>query len=113
MIQAAVYGRLGKDPQTRTTKTDAVMATTSIAVDMTPHNAEDQEIQWFNVVSFGRVAETLARHYKGDLVSMSGKVVLNRWEGPDGVEREQFQIIADSVVSAKSVRSGGRKRAQS
>lgn len=110
MMQAAVYGRLGRDPQTRTTRNENQMTTTSIAVDVSPHNAETQETQWLAVLAFGKAAETLERHSKGDLVSLAGRVVLNRWTGSDGEEREQLQIIADSVVSARTVRPGGRRR---
>lgn len=61
-------------------------------------------------MAFGKVAETLARHKKGDLISASGRLKLNRWTDRDGGEHEQLQIVADAVVSARSVRPGGRRR---
>jgi single-strand DNA-binding protein len=109
MIVASIYGRLGKDAEARTTRNNNEMAFTSIAVDATPFGAEQQETLWLRVTAFGKVAETLARHQKGDLVSVSGKVSLNRWTAADGAEREQLQIIADQVISARTVRPGGRK----
>jgi hypothetical protein len=43
MIRASLYGRLGQDPQSLTTKSGKAMARASIAVDCTAHNAEQQE----------------------------------------------------------------------
>jgi len=113
MIHASIYGRLGRDPETRQTKNGNNMVMTSIAVDATPGNHEgDQETIWFQVLAFGRVAETLARHSKGDLVSMSGRVTQNRWTGSDGEERVSMTIVADTVISARSVRPGGGRKKQ-
>ena len=109
MMQAAVHGRLGRDPETRTTRNGKEMAFASIAVDVTPFGADQEETLWMNVTAFGKSAEFLSRHQKGDLVSLSGKVSMNRWTAANGAEREQLQIVVDSLVSARSVRPGGRK----
>jgi single-strand DNA-binding protein len=113
MIQASIYGRLGRDPQTRQTKNGSNMVTASIAVDATPGNHDgDQETIWFQVLAFGKVGDTLARHQKGDLVSMSGRITQSRWTSQAGEEKTGMTIIADTVISAKSVRpGGGRKKA--
>ena len=109
--QIAAYGRLGADPVIRQSQSGNEWATANIAVNL----ASDDESppQWFGLVAFGRSAEALCRHLKGDLLSVSGRLQINRWHGQDGAEREQLQIVADAVISAKSVRpGGGRKRAQ-
>ena len=54
MIAASIYGRLGRDPETRHTIAGEEMATASLAVDATPFNAEDRETIWSNVLAFGR-----------------------------------------------------------
>lgn len=104
------YGRLGGDPRSIPTKTGNAMAVATLAVDI----SEDAEgpPQWFGIVCFGTVADTLLRHSKGDLVSVSGRLQRRTFTGRDGEEREQLQCIADTIVSARSVRpGGGRKRA--
>lgn len=107
--QAAVYGRLGGDPVKRTSASGKDWATATLAVNL--GDDDEGQPQWFGVVAFGRTAEALCRHTKGDLLSVSGRLKLNRWQGQDGGEREQLQVVADAVVSAKSVRpGGGRKR---
>ncbi len=114
MIQASIYGRLGRQPENRQTKTGNAMTTCSIAVDATPSNhAGDQETIWFQVLAFGRAGETLDRHSKGDLVSLSGRITQSRWAGSDGDERVSMTIVADAVISARSVRPGGGRKANS
>ncbi len=106
----AAYGRLGSDPVQRQSQSGNPWATASIAVPL-GQNDDGALVQWFSVVAFGRVAETLARHTKGDLLSVSGKLQLNRWTDREGNDREQLQVIADTVMSAKAVRpTGGRRR---
>ena len=71
-----------------------------------------EETLWLSVLAFGRVAEDLARHAKGEPVSVNGRVRLERYQSRDGEERETWQVLADSVVSSRSVRprGGGSKR---
>ena len=112
--QAAIYGRLGRDPETRSTATGKTMAVGAVAVDLELRaRGQDTstEAEWFNLIAFGRAAETLARHEKGDLVSVAGRLQLSAWTTATGETRRQFQIVADSVVSARTVRPGGRKKA--
>lgn len=104
----AAYGRLGADPVQRQSQAGKPWATASLAVQI--GEGDDAPPQWFQLVAFGRVAETLAGHAKGDLVSVAGKLQLNRWQDRDGKDHERLQILADAVLSARSVRPGGRKR---
>ena len=85
------------------------MASTSIACDATGFNDEEQRTVWYRVTAFGRLADLLAKHQKGDLLSVSGQLSLSVWE-KDGKEQQSQQVIVDAIVSAKTVRSGGKKR---
>ena len=111
--QAAIYDRLGRDPETRETANGKPMTMVAVAVDLEcRERGKDTETQaeWFDVLAFGRSAETLAKHEKGDLVSVAGRLQLSAWTTSTGETRRQFQLVADSVVSARAVRpSGGRK----
>lgn len=50
-------------------------------------------------------------HYqKGDLISVSGTLQVNQWTGHDGQTQSGYGLVADSVISAKTVRPGGNKR---
>lgn len=111
--QISAYGRLVADPQTRTTNSGTSMAMGRLAVAL-PCNAaaEGQATFWLGVIAFGKQADALARHVKGDMLSVSGAMQLNQWTGKDGGTQQGYQIVADSVISAKTVRPGG-KRAES
>ncbi len=104
MIHAALYGRLSKDPQTRTTASGKAMAIATLAVDATPNNADTEETLWVSVLAFGRQAETLERHRKGEMVAVTGRLTQSRWTGKDGQERTGFSLMADAIVSCRTVR---------
>ncbi len=110
MIVASVYGRLGADPVERETRKGKPMVTASVAVNAGRADA-DEETVWFSLVGFGRTAETLARHQKGDLLAAMGALHRTRFTGRDGQEREGWSLTVESIMSARTVRpSGGRKR---
>ena len=104
--QIAVYGRMGGDPRTIATKSGTTMATASMAVDVSAR--ETEETLWLGLVAFGGVAESLLKHGKSDMVSVSGRVQISRWKATDGTDKEQLQVVADSLVSVRTVRLGGR-----
>ena len=112
----AVYGRLGSDPREHETRKGGTMATASLAVDV-PDRSQGagegaEETLWLRVTAFGRVAESLAGHSKGDPVSVSGRLQFSRYQARDGADREQWQIVADALVSARTVprAAGGARR---
>lgn len=110
MMHGAEYGRLGAAPVERRSRDDKIWATASLALDI--DQEPDAAPLWIGVVSFDRVADDLLRHGKGDLLSVSGRVQLNRWnDRRTGEARRQLQIVAGSLISARTVRSsGGRRR---
>lgn len=65
---------------------------------------------WLGVVAFGKQADFLMRHDKGELVSVSGSLQMNQWTGQDGAQQTGYQVVADSVISARTVRPGGGRK---
>ncbi len=111
MMHGAIYGRLGRDPKAIETTTGKTMAASSLAVNLIRDAPEDTPPEWIAIIAFGRQAEILLRHKKGDLISASGRVQRNIYTNKNGDEISELQIVADSVVSARSVRpSGGKKK---
>jgi single-stranded DNA-binding protein len=105
--QISAYGRLVADPQTRITGKGTNMAMARLAL---PCNAADngEATFWLGVIAFGKQADALAKHRKGDLVSVAGNMQLNQWTGQDGGTQQGYQVIAGSVLSARTVRPGGK-----
>lgn len=109
MIQASIHGRIGQSPTTSQTKTGKPMTRCSMAVDVTGHNASDEESVWVSVMAFNRVADDLARAEKGQTLSAMGRLTRSHYVAKDGTERESWSLLADSVLTVKSARPPGRK----
>lgn len=78
--QIAAYGRLVADVQSKTTSNGNAMTFGRMVVSMPCHNTENGEAPfWLGVVAFGKQAEALARHGKGELISVSGTMQINQW----------------------------------
>ncbi|HDR2341996.1 TPA: single-stranded DNA-binding protein [Enterobacter kobei] len=110
--QISAYGRLVADVQSRTTNNGNPMAFTRMAVTLPCQKAENGEVTfWLGVVAFGKQADALAGHVKGDLVSVAGAMQVNQWTGKDGGTQQGYQVVADSVISARTARPGGKRGA--
>ncbi|WES69661.1 single-stranded DNA-binding protein [Superficieibacter sp. HKU1] len=108
--QISAYGRLVADVQSRTTNNDKPMAFTRMAVTLPCQKAENGESTfWLAITAFGKQAEALAKHQKGDMVSVAGNMQVNQWTGNDGGTQTGYQVIADSVISARTARPRGKK----
>jgi single-strand DNA-binding protein len=108
-MTATVYGRCAFDPRQHITQTGKPMTTARLAVDVTGRDESDQQTMWVDVLAFGRSADDLSRAEKGQHVSAMGKVTRGTYTTKDGTEREQWTLLADGVVTARSGRPGGRK----
>lgn len=107
--QIAAYGRIAADIQTKATSSGGNMAFTRIAVSLPCRAAENGEAtMWLGVTAFGKQADALARHQKGDLVSVAGQLQVNQWTGPDGSIQSGYALVADSVISARTAKPGGK-----
>ncbi len=91
-------GRLGKDPVSRSTASGKNMVTASLAVSL--QAKQSNVVQWFDLVAFGRCADALSQHGKGDAVAVFGTLQLNVWE-KDGTERKDLSVVLDAVLSAR------------
>ncbi|HFV4895816.1 TPA: single-stranded DNA-binding protein, partial [Escherichia coli] len=99
------------DPQLKTTSKGTQMAMASMAVPLPCSQADDgTATMWLSVLAFGRQADALAKHQKGELVSVAGNMQVSQWTGQNGETRQGWQVIADSVISARTVRPGGKTR---
>ncbi|MGG5931377.1 single-stranded DNA-binding protein [Salmonella enterica] len=111
--QIAAYGRLVVDPQTKTTSKGTNMTMARMAVSLPCSASQDgQATLWLGVLAFGKQADALAKHTKGDVVSIGGTMQVNQWTGQDGSAQSGYTVIADSVVSARTARPGGRSGQQ-
>lgn len=96
MNQVALIGRLGRDPEMRVTQNGTPVAKFTIAVERI---GPDKEADWFDVVAFNKVAESLAqRMRKGCRVGVSGRLKQEKWVDKDsGQKRSKISVIAQQI----------------
>lgn len=96
-----VIGRLGADPELRSTGNGTKVATLSIATSerYKDRNGEKQEkTEWHRVVAWSRLAEICADYLKkGSLVYIEGPIQTREWEDKDGQKRYTTEIKALSM----------------
>jgi single-strand DNA-binding protein len=93
-----LVGRLGRDPETRSTGGGQAVANFSIATDETykDRNGEKQKrTEWHKIVVWGKQAE-IAQQYlkKGSLLFLEGRIQSREWQDKEGQKRTSFEIVA-------------------
>ena len=89
-----LIGRLGQDPTLRYTANQTPVVEFSLAVD----NRHNAGTDWFNVVAWAGLAETIAEHKtKGDQVAVRGHLTPTAWTGDDGQKRTTVKVTAEEV----------------
>ncbi len=80
--QISAHRRIVAEVTTRTTANGNQMAMARLVVNLPCNNADEgQAAYWLGIVAFGKQAEALAKHSKGDMISVSGNMQLNQWTG--------------------------------
>ena len=75
--------------------------------------SDPRDTTWVNVTAFGKVADDLARHSKGEMLSVIGRAQLNRYRPQDGAARDDLGVVADSLMSARTSRPSGKRTTSS
>jgi len=98
--KAMVFGNLTRDPELRALPSGAAVCSFSIATNRTYKKADGQkqeEVEFHNIVVFGRQAETCAQYLKkGSTAYVEGRIKTRSWE-KDGVKHYKTEINADTV----------------
>jgi len=97
-----VIGHLGRDPEMRYTPSGRPVTTFSVATSRSWHSAEGErheETEWFNVVSWGSLAEICNQHLrKGQQVYVEGRLQTRRWEDGEGNKHFTTELVAKEMI---------------
>ena len=97
-----VIGNVGNDPEMRFTPNGKPVTTFSVATNRvytTPEGERKQETEWFNIVTWNKLAEQCNQFLaKGRLVYADGRLHTRAWEGQDGQQHSRVEVIANNVV---------------
>ena len=88
-----ISGRLGINPYLAYTRKGEPVCEMSIGI------VNDQSVTiWRKVVVFGKLAELCSVHLrKGNEVFVRGRKELKQFKDRDGIEREYFEVFANSI----------------
>jgi len=92
-----LIGRLGQNPEFRTTQDEAALARFSLATDRHWTGADggkQTRTDWHQVVAWGRLAE-ICRDYlgKGRLVYVEGRLQTRSWEDEEALRRDRTEVV--------------------
>jgi single-strand DNA-binding protein len=98
-----LLGRLGQDPDIRTTDAGIKVAQMSIATSETfkdKTTGEKKEItEWHRVVMWRGLAEVAEKFLKkGDMIYVEGKLVTRSWENKEGVKQYTTEVVAKEMT---------------
>ena len=109
-----LVGRLGKDPEIRSTPSGTSVAKFSLATDdrFTDKNGEKQErTEWHNIVAWGKLAEICGQYLrKGKLIYIEGAIRTDTWDDKEtGQKKYRTEIIANQMqmLDRKGDENGG------
>jgi single-strand DNA-binding protein len=115
--KAILVGRLGVDPELRTTGSGTSVVNVRMAT--TDRRKEGDEwvdhTEWHNVTVWGRSAENVAKFCsKGKEIYVEGKIQTRKYTDKNGNERFSTEIVADNIrfLGSKSDNSSSIVQAQ-
>jgi single-strand DNA-binding protein len=95
-----IIGRLGKDPEARTTKNGSAVVSFTVAVDRLWKSRDGEsrkETDWFNVEAWGKLGQICQKFLgKGRLVFIEGRLQTTRWEN-EGEVRYFTKVVANTM----------------
>lgn len=106
-----IVGRLGRDPEGRSTSGGSRVARMSIATDETwsdQRGERQKKTEWHRVVVFGKAADNCERYLqKGSQVYIEGRLQTQEWQDKAGAKRFTTEIVAQSVKFLDGAKAGG------
>ena len=93
-----LIGRLGKDPEERSTSSGTLVSQFNLATDQY-HGDGEKTTEWHRVVVYGKTA-ALCNQYlqKGRLVCVDGSLRTRSWEATPGEKRWITEVVASKIT---------------
>ena len=97
-----LVGRLGADPEMKTTATGQIITRINLATSESWVNKEgerQEKTEWHRVVVWGKLGETCAQHLgKGRQCYVEGRLQTRSWETEKGEKRFSTEVVANQVL---------------
>lgn len=99
--KALIIGNLTRDPETKALPSGIQVCSFSVATNRVwtdKNGAKQENVDYHNVVVFGRQAENVGKYLKkGSSVLVEGRMQTRSWDATDGSKKYRTEIIADRV----------------
>lgn len=96
-----LIGNLGADPEMRYTPNGAAVTEFGVASNRRYTGSDGEQVdetEWFNVVTWSRLAETCAQYLtKGRQVYVEGRLNTRSWDGECGKKHYRAEVVAFTV----------------
>ena len=93
-----LIGRLGKNPEERSTPGGTRVSQFNLATD-SYHGEGEKTTEWHRVVVFGKTAELCNQYLqKGRLVCVDGSLRTRSWEKTPGDKRWVTEVVASRIT---------------
>jgi len=97
-----LLGRLGRDPELRTTQNGTDVCSFSLATDESYKDRSGnlvERAEWHRCVVWGQFASVCANALeKGSQVWVSGKLQTRKWQAQDGTDRWTTEVVVNEAV---------------
>lgn len=89
-------GRLGKEPEEKTTKNGKKVVTFPFAVSRRTNNG--QETDWFNCTAYEKTGEVIMGYvHKGDKLGIIGSMQSRTYQTEKGENRTAYFVLVDKI----------------
>lgn len=97
-----IIGVLGSEPEMRYTPSGKPVTSFSVAVSRgwrTSEGERKEATEWFNVVSWGNLAEICNQHLrKGSQVYIEGRLQTRSWDDASGAKHFRTELVANEMI---------------
>lgn len=108
-----IAGRLGKDPELKTTTNGTSVASFSVATNRTwtdKQGQKQEDTEWVNCVAWGKTAETISKFFhKGKEIYLEGRIQTRKWQDKEGNNRYTTEMVIDTFQFVGYDKDGGSK----
>lgn len=100
--KAFLIGNLTRDPESRTLPSGQSVSSFGLATNRVWTDSESkekkQQVEFHNVVAFGKLAEICNQYLKkGSLTMIEGRIQTRNWQGQNGETKYKTEIIAERL----------------
>jgi single-strand DNA-binding protein len=96
-----LVGRLGADPEVKTTQSGLAIAKISLATTERVKDKDgnwNESTEWHRITAFGKTAETAGQHLsKGRQIYIEGRLKTSKYTDKNGVEKYSTEVVCERM----------------